>query len=176
MTKARKTWRKLHICVDENGEILSSSLTTHLESDASQVAPLLKNIVGSIATYLADGGYDQEVTYQAIEDHQRLWNQGFTPKIVIPPNTGFHKEKNTDPQERLENIRVIQDKGKQKWQNITRYGRRSRVENTIYRYKSILGNKLKSKTFHNQKTEVHIGVSILNRMAALGMPSAQRSR
>ena len=124
---------------------------------------------------MGDGGYDQEMTYQAIEGHQRRLNQGFTPKIVIPPNTGFHKEKNTDPQERLENIRVIQDKGKQKWQNITRYGRRSRVENTIYRYKSILGNKLKSKTFHNQKTEVQIGVSILNRMAALGMPRAQRS-
>ena len=32
--KARKSWRKLHIAIDENGYILSSELTTHTISEA----------------------------------------------------------------------------------------------------------------------------------------------
>jgi hypothetical protein len=66
-------------------------------------------------------------------------------------------------------------KGKLSWQNQMDYGRRARVENTMHRYKSIIGNKLRSKTFENQNTEVQIAVWILNRMAQLGMPKAQKA-
>ena len=70
---------------------------------------------------------------------------------------------------------LIEDKGKLSWQNEMDYGRRARVENTMHRYKSIIGNKLRSKSFESQNTEVQIGVRILNRMAHLGMPSAQKA-
>jgi len=55
------------------------------------------------------------------------------------------------------------------------YGRRVRVENTIFRYKAIIGNKLRSRTFENQNTETKIAVQILNRMAQLGMPRARKA-
>jgi len=43
-TKQRKVWRKLHLCIDEAGEILSSTLTCHTVSNISQVEELIKEI------------------------------------------------------------------------------------------------------------------------------------
>ena len=43
-TKHRKVWRKLHLAINEDGEILSATLIAHHESDVSQVPDLLKQI------------------------------------------------------------------------------------------------------------------------------------
>lgn len=56
----------------------------------------------------------------------------------------------------------------------TSYGKRSTVEKVNSRYKTIIGGKLKSKDAKNQNTEVQIGVRILNRMRALGIPKGRR--
>ena len=38
------------------------------------------------------------------------------------------------------------------------------------RWKGVIGPKLKARNFENQKTEVRIGVSVLNEMTNLGRP------
>lgn len=172
-TKQRKVWRKLHLSIDEGGEILSSTLTYHTESDTSQVDELLEGIEALIDTLIGDGAYDNAATYRALDKHKQSYNQESQIQAIIPPNTGFQEAKETDAPQRLENIHVIEDKGKLYWQNLTGYGRRARAENTMHRYKSIIGNKLRSKTFESQKTETKIAVHIVNRMAALGMPKAR---
>jgi hypothetical protein len=43
------------------------------------------------------------------------------------------------------------------------------------RWKTVIGPKLKARTFENQKTEVKIGVWLLNRMTGLGRPSFERT-
>ncbi|MFT6075579.1 MAG: hypothetical protein ACJAZ1_002509 [Yoonia sp.] len=43
------------------------------------------------------------------------------------------------------------------------------------RWKTVIGSKLKARTFNNQKTEVKIGVQVLNRMTELGRPDFQRT-
>lgn len=68
--KARKSWRKLHIAVDENGYIASSELTTHNISDCATIGTLLEEIDSPIDTVLADGAYDQPSTYKALIAHQ----------------------------------------------------------------------------------------------------------
>ena len=45
---------------------------------------------------------------------------------------------------------------------------RSRAEAQIGRWKSVIGPKLRSRRFENQKTEAQIGVRALNRMTELG--------
>lgn len=40
-----------------------------------------------------------------------------------------------------------------KWQAATGYGKRSLVENAIGRYKSIIGSRLRARSFGGQKTE-----------------------
>jgi hypothetical protein len=43
------------------------------------------------------------------------------------------------------------------------------------RWKTVIGPKLKARTFENQKTEAKIGVWLLNRMTGLGRPSFERT-
>jgi hypothetical protein len=43
------------------------------------------------------------------------------------------------------------------------------------RWKTVIGSKLKARTFNNQKTEAKIGVQVLNRMTELGRPDFQHT-
>ena len=56
------------------------------------------------------------------------------------------------------------------WEIVNNYRHRLLVENTIYRYKTIIGRKLHSRNFTNQKTEAILGCNILNKMFELGKP------
>ena len=74
---------------------------------------------------------------------------------------------------RKDNIRII-EQGRQRWQDYTDYGRRAKVENTMYRYKIIIGNKLKSRSIENQRIESKVAVNIINKMTSLGMPCSKK--
>jgi len=52
----RRTWKKLHIIVDNEGRILANSMTEHNVDDRSQVETLLKNV--KTKEFLGDPGYD----------------------------------------------------------------------------------------------------------------------
>jgi hypothetical protein len=54
----------LHLCIDEDGEILSSMLTCHTISDTSQVEELLKEVKAPTKEMLGDGGYDYNAPYK----------------------------------------------------------------------------------------------------------------
>ena len=68
----------------------------------------------------------------------------------------------------------IKEKGRQRWQKDTGYNNRVRVENTIYRYKTIIGRKFSARKIETQKSESKVAVLILNTMTALGMPMAYK--
>lgn len=175
-TKQRKVWRKLHLVINETGEILDSTLTTHDLSDVSQLPDLLENIDEPIDELIGDsGGYDHKLTYETIAAHELKTGQSNSIRVIIPPNLGFQKRSDSDPTERLDNIDFIAEHGREKWQKKTDYGRRSLVENTMYRYKTIIGRTLRSKNDNNQNTEVKIGIAILNTMKDLGIPKARKA-
>ena len=50
--------------------------------------------------------------------------------------------------------------------------RRSLVETTMYRFKTIFGGGLSSRKFDNQVTEAQVKGSLLNWMTPLGMPNS----
>jgi hypothetical protein len=56
----------------------------------------------------------------------------------------------------------------------TGYCRRSPVETAMYRYKTIIGRRLRARTLPNQQTEAKVGCNVLNRMTRLGMPISVR--
>ena len=63
-SRTRRSWRKLHIGVDaDTGRIVASTLTMSDVDDASQVGPLLDQVADPIASFTADGAYDQDVVY-----------------------------------------------------------------------------------------------------------------
>ena len=54
--------------------------------------------------------------------------------------------------------------------NRVRYNQRSRIKTRTGRWKSVIGLKLKSRSFSRQITEVQLGRKVLNTMTALGRP------
>ena len=64
--------------------------------------------------------------------------------------------------------------GRRRWKKASGYHRQSRVENTFFRYKSIIGDGLRARSPAGQGSEVVLGCEILNRMTALGRPVSYR--
>ena len=52
----------------------------------------------------------------------------------------------------------------------------ARAENGMYRFKQIVGARLRSRSPEAQRREAMIGVNILNRMTELGMPESHAVR
>src|SRR4051795_2355589 len=60
-TRTRRSWRKLHLGMDaETGQIVAAALTTNDVDDGSQVGALLDQMTTPVASFTADGAYDQE--------------------------------------------------------------------------------------------------------------------
>jgi hypothetical protein len=171
--RGRRTWRKLHLAVDpETGEILAAELTTTEEGDASLVGPLLDQITGPVASVTADGAYDGEPVYRAVSAHQ----PDPPAAVIIPPRATAVPSPTAGitPTQRDQHIRMIHDKGRMAWQKAVGYGKRSLGETAMFRYKAIIGRRLRARTLPAQKTEARAACSVLNRMTRLGMPVSQR--
>ena len=65
--KQRRTWKKLHIGVDDQGWILANTITAGNEQDPGQVPDLLNQCDEKIETFVADGIYDQADVYKAVQ-------------------------------------------------------------------------------------------------------------
>ena len=48
------------------------------------------------------------------------------------------------------------------------------VENTMYRYKALIGRTMRSRTLQGQRAEARVGCRILNTMTVLGMPESNQ--
>ena len=99
-----------------------------------------------------------------------LWRRGDAVEVIIPPpkNAVLALKSRDDPSLRDQHIAQIQTYGRLAWQVRSGYNQRSRAEAQIGRWKSVIGPKLRSRRFENQKTEAQIGVRALNRMTELG--------
>ena len=168
-----RAWRKLHLAVDaETGEIVASDLTARRTHDCTQVPALLEQIADPVASVSADGAYDTKAVYEAA--HER--GEGRAVRVLIPPgrDAQLSPKPSAALQERNRNIRSIRELGRREWHTPSGYSKRSMVENTMYRYKTIIGRSMRSRTFAGQRVEVQLASKILNTMTRLGMPDSYR--
>jgi len=168
-----RTWRKMHLAVDAaSRKIVASDLTNRRTHDCTQVPALLEQIADPIASVLADGAYDTKAVYEAA--HER--GEGRAVRVLIPPgrNAQLSPESPAALEERDRNIRSIRELGRREWHTHSGYSQRSMVENTMYRYKTIIGRSMRSRTFDGQQVEVQLASKILNTMTRLGMPDSYR--
>ncbi|MFI3137771.1 MAG: IS5 family transposase, partial [Methylococcaceae bacterium] len=75
--KARRTWRKLHLVIDENHNVLACELTTPEVGDPTAVPNLLDQID---THFVGDGAYDGDPVSQAVLSKQP------NAQVVIPPH------------------------------------------------------------------------------------------
>ena len=166
-TKAkRKSWRKLHLGLDlTTGEIICSDLTLDHVGDSTALPGLLDQFDGPVSRFLADGAYDAPRPENLLTARF-----GDAVEVIIPPpkNAVLALKSRDDPSLRDQHIAQIQTYGRLAWQVRSGYNQRSRAEAQIGRWKSVIGPKLRSRRFENQKTEAQIGVRALNRMTELG--------
>jgi len=170
-----RTWRKLHLGVNEqSGEIVAAVLTSNNMSDSEVLPMLLEQVEEPIVQLSGDGAYDKRPCYEALRERQREQDQRL--KVTIPPRRGARIWQHGNcKQERLardENLREIRRVGPKKWKQKSGYHRRSLAETAMSRYKRIVGEKLQARDFQRQSTEAFVGVLMLNRMTALGMPQS----
>ena len=189
-TSKRRTWRKLHLGVDESsGEIVAAVLSSNDVSDGEALPQLLEQVDEPIAQLSGDGAYDKRPCYQALQGQQEKQGQslkgcalkgcalkGCALKVTIPPRRGAriwqHGNRQQERLARDENLREIRRVGRKKWKQESGYHRRSLAETAMSRYKRIVGEKLRARDFYRQSTEAFVGVLMLNRMTALGMPDS----
>ena len=168
-----RAWRKLHLAVDaDTGEIIASDLTARRTHDCTPVPGLLEQISDPIASVSADGAYDTRAVYEAAHGRGR----GRAVRVLIPPgrDAQLAPRPSAALEERNRNILSIRELGRREWHTRSGYSTRSLVENTMYRYKTIIGRRMRSRTMDGQRVEVQLASKILNTMTLLGMPDSYR--
>jgi hypothetical protein len=166
----RRTWRKLHLSVDEaTGEIEAEVLTKAGVDDAAVAEALLKQTSAKIEQMSGDGAYDKGKVYQAAAAKG-------VEKITIPPRRDavLWEEDSAEPQPRNANLRRIGEIGRKEWKEESGYHRRSLAETTMFRYKTVFGDHLNARETKRQTTEARVKCAALNRMTRLGMPDSYR--
>jgi hypothetical protein len=195
----RRTWRKVHLAVDEaTGELHALDVTAPRVGDGAHLATLLAEVRVPLAQVTGDGGYDSWRAYAAVAARPEH------PRAVFPPprerraGQRLRRERPADrprqrrtpaayrlhiwqhgnckaPRlERDEHVRAIRRVGRRQWKRNVGYHRRSLTETTVFRCKRLFGAHLSARTPAGQTTEVRLRGAALNRMTHLGMPASYR--
>ena len=156
-------WKKLHLAVDQDGMILAHEVTGHEGDDGSVGIDLLKILKEEVEKVTADRAYDTRPFYNAANESGA--------HVVVPPikNAQICRD---DPPNRVATIKRIKKVGRRKWKKESGYHKQARAENAIWRFKKIIGPRLRSRDPATQRTEVAIGCDILNRMRMMTKPDS----
>lgn len=146
----RRTWRKLHLGVDEaTGEIMVAEVTTNDDRDSEVLASLLDGVSDEVSQVSGDGADD---TFGC---HDVIAQRGAT--ATIPPRHDAlpcrpTESQPTHPRDHI--LQRIQQVGRQHWKHESGYHRRSLAETTMFRLQVIFGGTVSSRHFDNQAVEL----------------------
>jgi hypothetical protein len=168
----RRTWRKLHLGVDEHTkEIVAVELTGSRVHDSQPLPALLDQIPDPIAQVTGDGAYDTRACYEAV----LKW--GATPTFA-PRRTARLGPAQDPIGWRAVRNRILQQiaaRGRSGWKGLSGYTRQSIAENTMFRFKRLFGGRLCARGLATQHVEAVVKCATLNRMTQLGMPETVRT-
>ena len=167
----RRTWRKLHLGIDETTkEIVAVELTESRVHDSQPLPSLLDQIPDPIGQVSGDGAYDTRACYEAVLKRGAM--PTFVPRRTAQPcptkdPAGWRAARN----------RILQQigaQGRSAWRVLSGNTRQSVAENTRYRYKTLFGGRLWARGLETQRTEARVKCAVLNRMTQLGLPETVR--
>jgi len=120
---------------------------------------LLEQIDNPVAALSADGAYDVSRVYEAVQEK----GEGRRVRVLIPPGRNARLNPSPSPaqRERNRNILSIRELGRREWHKSSGYSGRAMVENAVFRYKTIMGRRMRSRTFDGQRVEVQLASKIL---------------
>lgn len=162
-----RMWRKLHVGIDVGSkEIVMMDLSDNHVGENKKLKNLLDQYEGPIDKVGGDKGYDSYACHETVGD------RGAKSAILLQNKAKERKplRDGEKPLVRDDIVRRMNEIGRDQWKEEAQYHKRSLVENTFFRFKTIFGGKLKSILMENQKIEALIGCNILNKFAEFGMP------
>ena len=164
--RGRRAWRKLHLSVDRSGVIVAEALTHRSADDAKTALDLIDEVEDAIASFTADAAYDTIAIYDAVGARGA--------EVVIPPTRAATRSQRQRPRPSSRDRTIIRVKeiGRRRWKKESGYHQQARVENTFFRYKTIIGGRLRARHPKSQEAEAIIACNILNRMITLGKPES----
>ncbi len=161
--RGKKGWKKLHLGVDDLGNIISQELTDSNVDDAKTGVKMIKHVGSRTKCVVGDPAYDSSDIYGAAK------NVG--ADIVVPPIKGARVNK-SGSKNRNRTVRRVKKVGRRRWKKEAGYHRQGQVENTFFRFKKIIGPRLRSRCNETQETEAMLACNILNKMLAAGRPNS----
>jgi IS5 family transposase len=164
--RGRRAWKKLHIGVDRSGPIVTEALTHGKADDAKTALDLIDAVEDNIASVTADAAYDTIAIYDA--------GTARGAEVVVPPikTATIQGRQGPRPRARDRTIIRVKEVGRRRWKKESGYYQQSRVENTFFRYKTIMGPGLHARHPKSQEAEALMACNILNRRIALGRPES----
>jgi hypothetical protein len=164
--RGKRGWQKLHIGVNEKGEVVAQVLTdSNNVDDAKTGVELIEQVQGHIKSFTGDAAYDTSGIYEAAGARGT--------KVVVPPVRRAVVSRSKLPlSARDKTVLKVNMMGRRKWKKEAGYHRQGRVENTFFRFKQILSGKLHARHVQAQEVEAALACRILNRMTALGLPDS----
>jgi IS5 family transposase len=153
--RGKRAWKKLHLGVDRSGVIVAELLTDGNADDSNTALDLLGTIEDDIASFTADSAYDTIAIYDAAEARKAR-----KAKVIVPPRKTATRSKRPSARDRT--VRRVRKVGRRQWKKESGYHQQARVENTFFRYKSIIGDRLRARHPKSQEAEALIACNILN--------------
>src|SRR6478672_8227741 len=123
-TRKRRSWRKLHLGVDAaTGRIVASALTGREVDDGAHAGPLLDQVTGTLASFIGDGGYDQDRVYNSVAVRHP------EAAVIVPPRATAVPSEITEaePTQRGRHLQLIAAHGRMAWQKASGYTKRARA-------------------------------------------------
>jgi hypothetical protein len=165
-----RTWRKLHVMVDEGTQqIVTADLTENNIGDQEHLGSLLAALPESLELeqVTGDGIYDTHACYRQVKNRKA--------RLVTPPRKNAADPPPDQPlaslSERQQAIRECHEKGRTQWKREQHYHRRSLAETSFSRFKTYFTDKLFSRTFSRQRNEAFIKCNILNSFRSMATPA-----
>jgi IS5 family transposase len=159
--RGKRAWKKLHLGVDRSGVIVAEVLTDGNADDARTALGLIDEM-DDIASFTADAAYDTLAIYDAAA--------ALGAKVIVPPRISATRSMRSGVRDRT--VRRVKKVGRRQWKKESGYHQQARVENTFFRYKLIIGDRLRARHPKSQQAEAIIACNILNRMTELGRPES----
>ena len=153
---------------ESTGVIEAAELTGNDIADADVLEQLLQQIEKPIGKVSGDGAYDRRKCYDVLRV------RGIVAAIPPQKNAKLWNVKRDGVVARIrnENVKRVWVVGLKQWKCEIDYHRRSIAENTMFRFKTILGDTIASRLFKNQRIEVLLKCKILNKIALAGLPDS----
>ena len=151
--------------VDHTGVIVAHALTDATVDNATTGVELIEAVSDDVRRVTADAAYDTVAFYDT------GGTRGAT--VVVPPTkTARVSRRRPRSNARDRTVNKVKRIGRRRWKGTSRYHQQARVENAFFRYKSIIGDRLRARTPGGRTVEALLACNILNAMTGIGRPAS----